>query len=197
MKIFIYFILILSFIGITVLSNANAVGITEYETSTLFKDDGYEYKITYPVSEDNEWSIFYGATDSTIDKLEDGSILKTTAIITKQKPSFDGIIEIFVLKEKEYKNLFINKDNSFMFDISNLKNENFSKLEKNIENFYKNNTNNTYFSIIVDIKKNREIILFTFRGEMKEKKQTIKEFVKIISSLTREKINNQDDNAKQ
>ena len=170
--------------------------ISKYETSTLFKDDGYEYNITYPIGKNNKWSIFYGATDSTIYKVNN-NLIKTTAIITKQKPSFDGIIEIFVLKEKEYKNLFINKDNSFMFDISNLKNENFSKLEKNIENFYKNHTNNTYFSIIVDIKKNREIILFTFRGEMKEKKRTIKEFVKIISSLTKEKINNQNNNAKQ
>ena len=75
--------------------------------------------------------------------------------------------------------------------------EKIKKEEEEIQNFYKNNTNNTYFSIIVDIKKNREIILFTFRGEMKEKKRTIKEFVKIISSLTREKINNQNNNVKQ
>ena len=40
----------------------------------------------------------------------------------------------------------------------------------------------------MNIEENKKIILFTFRGEMKEKKQTIKEFVKIICSLTKEKI---------
>ena len=169
MKIFIYFILILSFVNIIIFSNVNGENTIEYETSTLFEDDGYKYNITYPVSEDNEWSIFYGATDATMYKLEDGSISKTINIITKQKPNSDGIIEVFILKEKEYKNLFINKNNSFVFNISNLKNENFSELEEKMENFYKDNNGNTYFSVIVNIEENKKIILFTFRGEMKEK----------------------------
>ena len=99
MKTFIYFVLILFFVNIVVFSNVNALGITEYETSTLFKDDGYEYKITYPVSEDNEWSIFYGATDATMYKLEDGSISKTINIITKQKPNSDCAIEVFLINK--------------------------------------------------------------------------------------------------
>ena len=156
MKIFIYFILILSFVNIIIFSNVNGENTTEYETSTLFEDDGYKYNIIYPISEHNEWSLFHGGTDATMYKMEDESISQTTNIITKQKPSFDGIIEVFILKEKEYKNLFINKNNSFVFNISNLKNENFSELEEKIENFYKDNNGNTYFSVIVNIEENKK-----------------------------------------
>ena len=189
MKTFIYFVFILFFINIVVFSNVNAFSITEYETSTLFKDDGYEYKITYPVSEDNEWSIFYGATDSTIDKLEDGSILKTTAIISKQKTfGFGCSIEVYILNKNSfaYKNLLKSSNDEFKIIFLNIRDKNEKKYFEDIYN-WSNNKNNKMLSIIYNIE-NNDVILFVISENAKDKKEISKDIYKIINSLTREKI---------
>ena len=182
--------------------------ISKYETNTLFEDGGYKYNITYPVSKNNKWNLFYGSTDATMYKLDDGNILHTTAILTRQSLNPSCSIEAFLLdKNGKIYESWIKELKSGELDIPyNI--ENFSDLKYNklnisrdiFEKLYEKNMNkkninkDNLMEIFVDLGKNR-ILLFVFDNENNKKLE--KEIYKIIASLTREKINNQNNNAKQ
>lgn len=195
MKTFIYFILILSFINITIFSNVNAFSITEYETSTLFKDDDYEYKITYPVSEDNEWFLYHGTTDTSVIKFK-GEILNSLAVIIKQKTfGFGCSIEVYILNKDSsvYKTLSnpLKKEdsNTLFFDIQN------KEKKINFEDIYKRSLNedDNLLTVIYNLNQNKAI-LFIIDENVKDKKEISKDIYKIINSLTREKIDNKNNN---
>lgn len=190
MKTFIYFILILSFVNIVIFSNANGESITEYETSTLFESDGYEYKITYPVSEDSEWFLYHGTTDTSVIESE-GKILNSLAVIIKQK-TFGGSIEVYVLNRDSsiYKTLsdsLKEKDsNTLFFDIQD------KERKINFEDIYKWSVNkdDNSLAIVYNLNQNEALLFFVLENA-KDKKEILKEIYKIINSLTREKINNE------
>ena len=177
--------------------------ITKYETDVIFTYKKYNYTITYPVSKHNEWVLFYGATDATIYKLEDGDILHTIAILTRQPLNLSGSIEIFLLDEdgKVYtiwiKDLKTGKLD-FPYIIEDFSNTNIKKLNipySTFKKLYKENIDKkSLIEIFVNIGENK-ILVFTFNN--KNNKKLEKEIYKIITSLTREKINNQNNNAKQ
>ena len=168
--------------------------ISKYKTSTLFEDGGYKYNITYPVSKHNEWSLFYGATDSTIYQLEDGSIFQTTNIISKQKPNPGSAIEVYILNKDSfsYKSLLESiKENDFkLFIINDISRKAKSKLSVNNIYDWIKNKDDKMLSVIYEIGNNK-VILFVISENSKDKKKTGREIYKIISSLTREKINNE------
>ena len=163
--------------------------ILRYKTSTLFENDGYKYNITYPVSKHNEWTLFYGATDSTIYELEDGSILQTIAIINEQG-IFGGAVEIYILDKDSfaYKNLLKSSRNGFKVFFENISN----KKNINVEDIYNwiENKDNKMLSVLYEIGNNK-VILFVISDNSNNKKKTGREIYKIINSLTREKINNE------
>ena len=144
--------------------------ITRYKTSTLFEDDGYKYEISYPISKHNEWSLFYGATDSTIYKLEDGSILKTMAILNEQG-IFGGAIEIYILDKDSfsYKSLLKSSRSGFKVFFENIDN---TKKNTNVEDIYNwiDNKNNKMLSVVYEIGNNK-VILFVISENSKDTKK--------------------------
>ena len=172
--------------------------ISKYETNTLFEDGGYKYNITYPVSKNNEWFLYNGSTDASVIKLKDGTSLYATAIIIKQKTfGFGGSIEVYIL----------NKDSTIYNALLKFSNENSRPIFLNIqdkekklsfENIYKwfVDKNDKTLVVLYNLNQNK-VILFAIDENSKNKKEMAKDIYKILSSLTREKINNQNDNAKQ
>lgn len=190
---------------------------TKYKTSNLFQTKKYNYTISYPIKQPNEWFLFYGSTDASMLKLSDGSFLHSVAIITKQdarkKTTSDkkcvidkaigGSIQIFILDKDNTKHqnllkLINNNLKILSVDFSNTKNNETYISLRDIYNQFNNNENCCGdLSITFDIGENK-VILFFFYGASdsesykaytkKDKEQIGKEFYKIISSLTRENI---------
>lgn len=183
------FLIILLFILLFILSSC----VSKYKTSSLFKSNNYEYMITYPVKQPNEWFLFYGSTDATIYETSHGALLETIAIIIKQSPSTFGTIEIFLLDKngklyKEWINNLKNGKVDFVYKIEDFSNSQYNKLNIPYNTFselYKNNVNKkSLIELFVDIGEDK-ILVFTFNN--KNNKKLEKEIYNTINSLKRYK----------
>ena len=124
-------------------------------------------------------------------ELEDGTISRTTNIITKQKPTSDCAIEVFLVNKNsmEYKSIYKSLNDGFGVIFLNIQDKKRNFYFEDIYNWIKNK-DNKMLSVVYEIGNNK-VIQFIIDEDSNNKKKTGREIYKIINSLTREKINNE------